>query len=130
MLDLDHFKQLNDTHGHAAGDTLLRAFGALLRTTSRESDIGCRYGGDEFILVLPDASVAAGIVAAERVRQAVKDLELEDFGRPPGGVTVSVGIAGYPDHGTDARSLVQMADAALYQAKAAGRDRVTVARPS
>ena len=127
MLDLDHFKHFNDTFGHAAGDTLLRELGAFLRAHIREADIACRYGGEEFILVFPDASREDVRWRAEQLREAVKHLDVQHRGQPLGGVTLSLGVAVFPEHGMTADDLLFAADNALYIAKGDGRDRVVVA---
>ena len=126
MMDLDLFKQFNDTFGHDIGDTLLRDFGRLLQSTVRGGDVACRYGGEEFMLILPEADIEITRQRADRIREAVKHLFVAHRGHSVGSVTVSAGVAAYPDHGTTGEALVQAADAALYRAKNAGRDRVVV----
>ena len=126
MIDVDHFKRFNDTFGHDAGDLVLREVGALLRRQVRGSDIACRYGGEEFLILLPEAPLAQARERAERLRQAVHELQPVQNGRALGTITISLGVALFPDHGDTPESLVQAADAALYQAKKAGRDRVVV----
>jgi diguanylate cyclase (GGDEF)-like protein len=126
MLDLDYFKRFNDTFGHDAGDALLSRFGALLQRQSRAEDTACRYGGEEFLLILPEASLEVTRQRAEQVREAVKQLQVEHRQRALGAITVSLGVAAYPEHGATAEALVQAADAALYRAKAEGRDRVVL----
>jgi diguanylate cyclase (GGDEF)-like protein len=123
MLDLDHFKRVNDTYGHAAGDTLLRAIGALLLAHTRGEDIACRYGGEEFTLILPDSSLEDTWRRAEQLRKAVKQLHVRHGGEPLGVVTISVGVASFPEHGATPEAVLRAADMALYQAKADGRDR-------
>ena len=127
MMDIDHFKRFNDTLGHAAGDALLHDLGALLPQTIRAADIACRYGGEEFVLVLPDASLEVATARAELVRGAVKELHVVRSGLELGAVTISLGVAAYPDHGCDAESVLRSADSALYRAKDQGRDQVAVA---
>lgn len=127
VIDLDHFKQFNDTFGHEVGDLLLRELGQLLRTRVRGSDVACRYGGEEFVVMLPEASAEATRERAERLREAVKRLHLTHKGESIGVVTFSAGVAAYPEHGDTAELLLQAADSALYSAKADGRDRVVVA---
>lgn len=126
MLDLDHFKQFNDRLGHAAGDALLRAVGQVLREKLRQSDISCRYGGEEFALVLPDSSPEAAQQRVEEIRLLVRGLDLQDDGHRLGTVTLSAGIAAARDDRSNARDLLRAADKALYAAKQAGRDRVVV----
>lgn len=126
MLDLDNFKQFNDTFGHDAGDSLLRDLGQVLREKLRKSDISCRYGGDEFVLVLPDSSLADTQQRVEQIGALVKELQIR-HGRPRlDTMTVSVGVAEAPGHGSTAPEILHAADNALYAAKQAGRDRVLV----
>jgi diguanylate cyclase (GGDEF)-like protein/PAS domain S-box-containing protein len=124
MIDIDHFKPINDTFGHAAGDTLLRAIGALLLAHTRAEDIACRYGGEEFTLILPDSSLEDTWRRAEQLRVAVKRLRVRHGGEPLDSVTISAGVASYPDHGAVPEALLRAADLALYQAKTEGRDQV------
>lgn len=128
MLDIDHFKNFNDSFGHHAGDLMLREFGKLLTIHVRGEDIICRYGGEEFVLILPEASLEATRLRAEELRKAASLLKLESQGQYLGGVTISIGVAGFPDHGESAESIMRAVDQALYRAKAEGRDRVVVAR--
>jgi diguanylate cyclase (GGDEF)-like protein/PAS domain S-box-containing protein len=125
MMDLDHFKQYNDTFGHSAGDELLSALGILLKSQIRGEDIACRYGGEEFLLILPGASVSIALERAEILRQAVKEMHRHHQGLKP--TTLSLGVAVYPDHGDTGLQLIRSADAALYRAKQAGRDRLMAA---
>jgi diguanylate cyclase (GGDEF)-like protein len=127
MLDLDHFSQFNNNFGHQAGDMLLQAFGELVRKRVRAEDIACRYGGEEFTLILPEAPLDVTMERAERLREEVKELRIEFRGQPLGTVTVSAGVALYPDHGSHSEALINSADVALYQAKEEGRDRVVAA---
>jgi diguanylate cyclase (GGDEF)-like protein/PAS domain S-box-containing protein len=126
MLDLDHFKRFNDTFGHDAGDSLLRELGQVLREKLRKSDISCRYGGEEFVLVLPESSLADTQQRVEQIRVLVKKLQVRHGDQMLGTITVSAGIAQAGEHGSTARELVRAADTALYFAKEAGRDRVVV----
>jgi len=126
MLDLDHFKQVNDTHGHEAGDLVLTKVAALLRKHIRDSDIACRYGGEEFVLVLPDATREGTMRRAEAIRAAIKELKLEHQGTPLTGITASLGIAMFPDNAEDPEALMRTVDNLLYEAKNSGRDRVIV----
>jgi diguanylate cyclase (GGDEF)-like protein len=125
MMDLDHFKRFNDTFGHQAGDTLLRALGDLLKRSTRGQDIACRYGGEEFVLVLTDSNLAGAVQRAEILRQQVKQLSVEYAGQLLGAVSVSVGVAFFPDHGTTMSDVLRASDQALYCAKREGRDRVS-----
>lgn len=127
MLDVDSFKQQNDEFGHDGGDVVLRELGHLLKDRLRKEDIPCRFGGEEFVLVLPDAALAAASRRAEQLREAVRHLTIPYEGRTIGPITVSIGVAAFPEHGHDSHALLQAADAALYQAKRDGRDRVSVA---
>jgi diguanylate cyclase (GGDEF)-like protein len=124
--DLDHFKRLNDTHGHDTGDHCLKVFGQVLRDACRAEDLPCRPGGEEFVIVLPRADAAAGVVVAERIRTT-----LAHASRRAGlAFTVSLGVAARPSHGRVASDVLKAADAALYKAKEAGRDRVVAVRMS
>jgi diguanylate cyclase (GGDEF)-like protein/PAS domain S-box-containing protein len=127
MLDLDHFKSFNDTYGHDAGDTVLREAGAFLLKSVRAEDIVCRFGGEEFIVILPVADLRVTQARAERIRSKLRELSILHLGKSLGMVTVSVGVAGLPQHGTSRKELIEAADAALYRAKREGRDRVVVA---
>lgn len=124
MLDVDHFKRFNDSYGHGAGDLVLREVGALLRRSVRGSDIPCRYGGGEFLIVLLDRDVADATKRADSLRRQIGDLSLDHRGAPLASVTASIGIAGYPRDGDSLELLLNNADQALYAAKAQGRDRV------
>jgi diguanylate cyclase (GGDEF)-like protein len=121
LVDVDRFKELNDTHGHQAGDELLRNVGRLLVENSRDFDTAARYGGDEFALILPGSSAADGLDVAERIRALLAELD----GSP---ATLSMGVASFPFHAHDASSLVQAADEALYESKHAGRNRATASQ--
>ena len=124
MIDLDSFKEINDRHGHLAGDAYLREIGAVIRSELRGADLACRYGGDEFCLLLPQTGLAGAHAIAERIRHAVSGRIVAADGLVLR-TTVSIGVAAYPDHAaTDLRELVRKADEALYRAKRAGRDRV------
>ncbi len=127
MLDIDHFKPLNDSRGHDAGDALLRELGGLLMARVREGDIACRYGGEEFVLILPEAPLELARRRAEELREAVRQLHVSHRGRIIGPITVSAGVAAFPEHGKTSAALVHAADSALYRAKSDGRDRVWVA---
>lgn len=127
MLDVDHFKRFNDTFGHDAGDTLLRELGLFLKKNIRGSDIACRFGGEEFLIILPEASVEVTLQRAELIREGIKHLNLHNRNQQLGTITVSLGVAIFPLHGMTGEIVIQAADTALYQAKAQGRDRVIVA---
>ena len=125
MLDIDHFKKINDEHGHSAGDHALKCFAECLLDCARGSDIVYRYGGEEFVILLNNTDVEGARLLAERVRQAVAEIECEGFGAGFT-MTVSAGVAALKD-GEDMNALLQRADGALYQAKLGGRNRVEVA---
>jgi diguanylate cyclase (GGDEF)-like protein len=127
MLDIDHFKRFNDKYGHDVGDKLLRTIGIFLKTHIHSEDVVCRYGGEEFILILPGASLTATQERADQIRIAIKTLTEQHNEQPLEQITISLGVAVYPDHGTTADALMLAADRALYDAKQSGRDRVTVA---
>jgi diguanylate cyclase (GGDEF)-like protein len=126
LIDLDHFKRVNDSHGHEAGDIVLTAVGALLRDGVRGSDIACRYGGEEFALILPETGAEPAARRAEEIRIAVSALSLTHAGKPLTRVTASFGIAVFPDHARDIDELLRAADVALYAAKGAGRNRTSI----
>lgn len=128
MLDVDHFKQFNDTFGHEAGDLVLKQVAATLIEHARESDVVSRYGGEEFAIVMPGCSLEEGAERAEALRQAIRQLHLTHRGRTLGTVTVSFGVAAYPEHGSGWAEITNAADHALYDAKGEGRDRVVVAK--
>ena len=127
MTDVDHFKKFNDNYGHETGDAVLREVGGLLQSLSRKADVACRYGGEEFILILPDASLEDATLKAEQMREAIRNLEVRHHRETVGPVTLSIGVASFPEHGAGGDALIAAADAALYRAKGAGRDRVVVA---
>ena len=124
MLDLDHFKEINDRFGHPVGDQALANVGIALRSVLRDSDFAGRHGGEEFAVMLPDTDIIGATITAEKIRTAIAEIVL-----PGHDITVaaSVGIAAYPDHATTAEQLERLADSALYLAKRTGRDRVEVA---
>lgn len=123
MFDLDHFKELNDAHGHPAGDEVLRGIAASLQATIRQPDILGRYGGEEFALLMPDTDAEMAMRVCERIRTAVQLGGVEWSGRRLS-ITISGGVAAFALHGTTSESLIAAADAALYSAKRAGRNRV------
>jgi len=124
LLDVDHFKRFNDSFGHDAGDALLRALGRTIRSQVRKGDIPCRFGGEEFVIVLPEADLDITVARAEALRQAVRELQVTHSGQALGPITVSIGVACYPRHGTNCQAVLKVADQALYAGKHAGRDRV------
>ena len=126
MLDVDHFKMFNDTYGHEAGDLVLKEVGGLLKSFCRTSDIPCRFGGEEFVLVLPDADAEIVSQRAESLRIAVKAINLTYGGNILPSISISAGVSVFPTDATEAESLLKTADDALYQAKRNGRDQVHV----
>lgn len=127
MLDLDHFKQFNDIFGHDGGDVILQEFSELLLARTRKEDIVCRYGGEEFLIILPGASLEDTQSRAESLLGAVRNIAVSSRGRELGPISASIGVALYPKHGNTMGSLIGAADEALYQAKARGRDCVIAA---
>jgi diguanylate cyclase (GGDEF)-like protein len=127
MIDIDHFKKVNDTYGHPAGDAILKQVARYLVGMMRRSDIVCRYGGEEMLVVMPDCDLNEGAKKANALRDGIKALTLRSDGVEIPSITASIGVAVYPDHATDRVELVSAADQALYQAKRTGRDRVVLA---
>ena len=137
LIDIDHFKQVNDRHGHLVGDEALRAVATILRSAIRTKDVIGRFGGEEFVIALPDSDLDDATVTADRLRSAVAAsplaamcagvLDEPDLDPDPFGLTVSIGVAVYPADGTTVDNLLLRADRAMYAAKAAGRDRVRLA---
>ena len=127
MLDLDHFKRFNDTFGHEAGDLLLRSLGDFLLTHIRAEDIACRYGGEEFIVILPEATLPMTRTRAEELWHGIRKLNVNFHGELLRAVTASVGVAAFPEHGRTISDLLRAADTALFAAKHLGRDRVAMA---
>ena len=123
MVDVDHFKRFNDAHGHRVGDAALKKVAAALADKSRDFDTVARYGGEEFAVILPACSSRESLIAAERLRKAVSEIE-----GLPASVTASAGVATYPVHAGDAETLIKASDEALYESKRAGRNRVTRSR--
>ncbi|UCG12213.1 MAG: GGDEF domain-containing protein, partial [Deltaproteobacteria bacterium] len=126
MIDIDHFKRYNDTYGHLAGDEVLRRMAEVFRQSIRSSDYAARYGGEEFMLILPETGSGQGVQAAERIRRRVAEERIggEEHSEV---VTVSVGVASFPENGDDSNSIISQADVALYRAKQAGRNQVILA---
>ena len=130
LVDLDHFKEVNDRHGHPAGDVVLREIGRVLPMALRPSDIVCRYGGEEFCIVLPDADGPGAEKALSSLAARLRDLRVEWQGRTLGGFTFSAGVAVLGQHGRGFSDLLSAADRAMYEAKEAGRNRIFIAEPS
>ena len=125
IMDLDHFKRVNDTYGHRAGDHYLQALAELLKQHTRAGDIVCRYGGEEFVVIMPGAELSNCRQRGEQLRIDIAELRVKFSGKDLN-VTVSIGIAAYPDHGKNGEEILIMADRALYQAKHSGRNMVVV----
>ncbi|MEA4890501.1 MAG: diguanylate cyclase [Clostridiaceae bacterium] len=126
MLDIDHFKNFNDLSGHDGGDALLRELGLFLKKSTRGGDIVCRYGGEEFVALLPNATLEETRLRAEELRLGVKGLLVYHLGKPLGKCTISLGVAAFPECGLTSEALLKNADNALYRAKDEGRDKVVV----
>ncbi len=130
MLDLDHYKRYNDTHGHSVGDQALAAVGEILLHCLRAEDVACRYGGEEFALVLPECSLQQAMVRAEEIRKRLKEYRGKPDHPPIDALTVSIGVAAFDETTDRVDLLLKFADDALYEAKRGGRDRVVAARPA
>jgi hypothetical protein len=129
MADVDHFKDFNDQLGHDAGDRVLRLIGRTLQKNIRASDIACRYGGEEFTIILPETTLAQASAKAEELLQAIAITKFKEQGEIIPSLTLSFGVAGYPDHGETPGIILKAADMALYQAKNQGRNCVATAIP-
>ncbi len=129
MLDLDHFKMFNDEFGHEAGDILLQKLAGLLESSFREVDVVCRYGGEEFVLMLPGASLDYARRRTEEMQESLRSMTVQYRGRTLRALTISAGLATLPDHGLTGEELLKAADTALYRAKNEGRDRLVIAEP-
>jgi diguanylate cyclase (GGDEF)-like protein/PAS domain S-box-containing protein len=129
FLDLDHFKRFNDTFGHEAGDRVLQSLADLFRTFFRDTDICCRYGGEEFAIILPESSSQDAAIRADALRSEVKGLRLQYKKQTLGPLTLSAGVAAFPEHGLTSDELLKIADQCLYESKSRGRDIVTLASP-
>jgi diguanylate cyclase (GGDEF)-like protein/PAS domain S-box-containing protein len=127
MIDIDHFKQFNDTFGHDVGDFVLQLVSTLLKESVRNSDIACRYGGEEMTLILPEANLAETTARAELLRSAISQLRPNYHGQSLAMLTASFGVAAFPQHGSTVQALIKAADDALYRAKASGRNQVCIA---
>jgi diguanylate cyclase (GGDEF)-like protein len=125
MLDIDHFKHYNDTHGHLMGNEVLRSLGDIIRRNIRETDIAARYGGEEFSIIMPETNRTKGKLIAERLRKAIAAYPFKKAEQQPGGaINVSIGLASYPENAASPHDLIEAADRALYRAKSTGRNRV------
>ena len=127
MIDVDHFKRFNDSYGHEAGDAVLQRVGLVLQSHTRVEDVVCRYGGEEFVMLLPGLPADAIAGRAEELRQAVHELVVRFHGETLATITVSCGVSAFPDQGRTCTELIDAADHALYRAKQAGRNRVEIA---
>jgi diguanylate cyclase (GGDEF)-like protein len=127
LMDIDQFKRFNDTWGHEAGDLVLTQIADVIRKQVRGSDIACRYGGEELLVILPETTAEAALGRAETIRLAIAGLRLDYDGKALDGVTISLGVAVFPQHADDGGALLRAADAAMYDAKKAGGDRVLMA---
>ncbi len=136
MMDLDHFKEVNDTYGHLVGNETLEDVGAVIMRSLRAGDVAARFGGEEFAAFMLDAQYAQGLVAAERVRAAIEEHQFPATRRGTGEferkhrITISIGVAAFPDDARDPIELIELADSALYRAKRGGRNRVCAYSPS
>jgi diguanylate cyclase (GGDEF)-like protein len=136
MMDIDYFKQVNDTYGHLVGSETLEEVGAVIKRSLRAGDVGARFGGEEFAAFLLDADYAQGLVAAERVRSAIEKHDFPAVRRESAEadrthkITISIGVAAFPDDGRDPIQLVELADSALYRAKRSGRNCTCAYRPA
>jgi diguanylate cyclase (GGDEF)-like protein len=126
MIDIDHFKQFNDRFGHDGGDAVLTAFGAFLANAVRRSDIACRYGGEEFALVLSPTTPEGARQRAEKIREDATLLKVRHANQDLGAIALSVGVAIFPENGSDTTAILKAADVALYRAKHGGRNRVVM----
>jgi diguanylate cyclase (GGDEF)-like protein len=127
MIDIDHFKRFNDTFGHEAGDSVLRVLSNLFREQLRGEDVACRYGGEEFTMILPEATLEGTLQRAQQLREAAKNAAVEFRGKILDRVTLSIGVSSFPENGNTGEILLRVADGALYRAKEQGRDRVVLA---
>jgi diguanylate cyclase (GGDEF)-like protein len=126
MIDIDHFKAFNDNHGHDGGDAILRELGRFFKKHVRGSDIACRYGGEEFVLILSPSTAEGALQRAEKIRKAASLLSIQHAGQHLGAITLSMGVAVFPGHAAEATAIVKAADVALYRAKSGGRNRVVM----
>lgn len=129
FFDIDHFKKYNDINGHPMGDMLLRSVADILKKTSRTTDIPCRYGGEEFVIILTHTNLEGAKIKAEKLRKIIEETEFPNQEKQPNGnLTVSIGVSEMPSHAEDVSHLVDVADEALYKVKESGRNRVIVAQ--
>jgi diguanylate cyclase (GGDEF)-like protein len=128
MCDIDHFKEINDTYGHQQGDLILKEVSVILKINTRSTDIACRYGGEEFVIILPETTQSDAKIVAERIRRDIANHEFPSItdGQKPVRCTISIGVAGFPLNANDKDELIQKADSSMYQAKGSGRNRVVL----
>jgi diguanylate cyclase (GGDEF)-like protein len=124
LFDIDHFKLYNDLHGHTFGDLLLKTIGEYLQMNLRSMDIACRYGGEEFLIILPDTSLPSGLLVARKIKTGLGQLRFDDAQTEVQPLQVSMGVTAYQGEDESASGLIQRADQALYQAKETGRNRI------
>lgn len=129
FMDLDGFKNVNDTHGHLAGSKTLVEIGTVLEHTVRDADVLIRYGGDEFVIICPETPLAGGLVIGERIRRIIESTRFLESMGIEARVSASIGIAAYPESADDVRGLISCADRAMYEAKALGKNRIVAASP-
>ncbi len=129
LMDVDHFKKYNDTNGHQAGDLVLKKFSSLVRNETRVCDMECRYGGEEFALILPETTKAQALAIAEKLRKKIEETEFPHQEKQPlGNLTASIGVSTFPDDAVNSKDLIDIADAGLYQAKEQGRNCVVAVK--
>lgn len=129
FFDIDHFKKYNDINGHPMGDMLLRSIGNILRQTSRNTDIPCRYGGEEFCIILTHTNIDGAMIKAEKLRKLIEETVFPNQEKQPNGnLTISIGVSEIPTHADDPSKLISIADEALYEAKTSGRNKVIMAK--
>ncbi|MHB0966971.1 MAG: GGDEF domain-containing protein, partial [Bellilinea sp.] len=127
MIDIDHFKNFNDNFGHEAGDEVLKNIGWLMQSQARVGNIACRYGGEEFVIILPDSTLSDSWQRMDALRTQIDQLNLSSNGKELSGISISGGLVEFPTNGKTSSQLLQAADQALYRAKAAGRNRIETA---
>ena len=126
MMDIDHFKTFNDSYGHDMGDAVLRELGTFLTHNARAEDIACRYGGEEFLLIFPETTLDSILVRAEQLHEGIGKIAITKQGQTTGNITVSIGVACFPEHGESSPDIIRAADSAMYQAKSAGRNQLVI----
>jgi diguanylate cyclase (GGDEF)-like protein len=127
MMDIDHFKLFNDSYGHAAGDMALKALSKYMVSHTRKEDVVCRFGGEEFVIIMPEMVRSQALGRADELREGMQHVHIMDFGETPLSITLSAGVSSYPQDGESVEEVLAAADRALYRAKAEGRNRVSPA---